>query len=307
MAFESDFPTHSATGRIIDDLALYGAASPAIEDDPLPEDRDFAGAAAALITHLGDMFDGTPLDRYVEDIGWGLVNVFHRRIERLERDLRDVEAEAKALIHSQDGSEVRSVELERATARARAIADHLGLFEEMQAAMAEEFANVTGSAWRPKSGTRKATALTSAILDAREFIAARRERDQDAKAPQGPIVLFSGGADWLDAGAVFRVLDKVRGQHPDMVLAHTAQEKGADLVAARWAETRKVDQIPCRPDFATFQKAAPFRRNDDMLALKPVLVVTFPGNGITLNLGQKAEKAGVSVIACGIHAQTAAA
>ncbi len=299
MAFESDFPTHSATGRILDDLSLFGAGAPAIEDDPLTEDRDFAGAAAALITHLGDMFDRTPLDRYVEDIGWGLVNVFHRRIERLERDLRDVEAEAKSLIQSQDGSEVRSVELERATARARAIADHLAVFEEMQAAMAQEFGNVTGSAWRPKSGTRKATALTSAILDAREFIAARRQREQDAKAPQGPIVLFSGGADWIDIDAVFRVLDKMRGRHPDMVLAHTAQEKGADLIAARWAEARKVDQIPCRPDFATFQKAAPFRRNDDMLALKPALVVTFPGNGITMNLGQKAEKAGVSVVACG--------
>lgn len=290
----------SATARIMNDLALFGAGKVAIEDDPLTEERSFAEGAAALVAHLAGMFDGSAMERHTEDLAWGLVNLFHRRIERLERDLRDCEATCKSLITAQDGSEVRSVELERATARAEALEAHIREFEAMLAAMAEEFANVAGSAWRPKSGVRRASpGLTAAVLDAREFIAARRRREQDAKAPTGPIVAFSGGADWTDVDAVFRILDKVHGRHPDMILAHSALDRGADLIASRWAEARKVDQIPCRPDFAKFQKAAPFKRNDAMIALGLAGCVVFPGNGITMNLAQKAENAGVPVIRCG--------
>jgi hypothetical protein len=290
----------SATARIMDDLALYGPGAIPIEDDPMPEARDFAGSVAGLVNTLADAFDASPLEAYTEDLAWGLVNLFHRRIDRLERDLADAETSCRALIAGQDGSEVRSVELERASAKASALADHIAEFEAMRERLAEEFTALTGSAWKPRSGSRKrGPGLTSAVIDARDFMAARRERALDALAPKGPLIGFSGGADWTDADAVFRVLDKIHGRHPDMVLAHTAQERGADLIAARWAETRQVDQIRFRPNFAKHLKAAPFRRNDEMIAAGLVGCVLFPGGGVTLNLGQKAEKAGVCVLRCG--------
>lgn len=290
----------SATARIMDDLALYGPGPIPIEDDPLPETRDFAACVAGLVNTIADAFDASPLEAHTEDLAWGLVNLFHRKIDRLERDLRDAETVCRAAIAEQDGSEVRSVELERATAKASALAEHIGEFEAMRDRLADEFAALTGSAWKPRSGSRKRQpGLTSAIIDARDFMSARRQRELDALAPKGPLIAFSGGADWTDADAVFRVLDKVHGRHPDMVLAHTAQDRGADLIASRWAEARKVDQIAFRPDFAKYFKAAPFRRNDAMIAAGLAGCVIFPGGGITLNLGQKAEKAGISVLRCG--------
>jgi hypothetical protein len=290
----------SVTGRIMDDLALYGPGPLPIEDDRLPETRDFAGSVAGLVNTIADAFDASPLEAYTEDLAWGLVNLFHRRIDRLARDLADAETQCRTLIGDQDGSEVRSVELERATARARALAEHIAEFEAMRDRLADEFAALTGSVWRPRSGSRKRRpGLTSAVIDARDFMAARRQREIDALAPKGPIIGFSGGADWIDVDAVFRVLDKVRARHPDMVLAHTAQVRGADLIAARWAEARGVDHVAFRPDFTKHFKAAPFRRNDEMIAAGLAGCVIFPGNGITLNLGQKAEKAGVSVLRCG--------
>ena len=293
----------SATARIMENLALYGPGPLPAEDDPLPAERDFAGAAAGLLGVIADAFDATPFEAYTEDLAWGLVNLFHRKAGRIERDLADAETACRRLIAAQDGSEVRSVELERASAKASALAGPVAEFEAMRDRLADEFAGLTGSAWKPRSGSRKARpGLTSAILDAQDFLAARRQRDLDARAPKGPLIGFSGGAVWTDADSVFRVLDKMRARHPDMVLAHTAQARGADLIAARWAETRGVDQVAFRPDFAKHLKAAPFRRNDEMIAAGLAACVVFPGNGVTLNLGQKAEKAGLFVLRCGMRA-----
>ena len=58
-------------------------------------------------------------------------------------------------------------------------------------------------------------------------------------------------------------------------------------------------KIVFKPDFARHRKAAPFKRNDMMVAAGLTGVVLFPGNGITPNLGQKADQAGVRVTRCG--------
>ncbi|PQA89245.1 DUF2493 domain-containing protein [Hyphococcus luteus] len=290
----------SPTARILENLALFGPGAIAPEDDPLDDNSDVAGAIEGLVTHAGDALQGTPLEAYADDIAWGLVNLFHRKADWLERDLREAESLCQSLIRSQDGSEARSVELERATQKARALAAHIGEFENMRDRLADEFAALTGSSWRPRSGVKKGRpGVTAAIIEARDFIDARRARECEARAPKGPLIAFSGGADWTDADAIFRVLDKVRARHPDMVLAHTAQARGADLVAARWADARKVDQVAFRPHFERHGRAAPFRRNDEMIAAGLAGCVIFPGNGVTLNLGQKAEKAGVFVLRCG--------
>ncbi len=293
-------PTQSATASIMDAMALYGPGPIPIEDDMIDQERPFPRMAAGLVSHLSDMFDGDALETHIPDLAWGMVNLFHRKCRKLEQDIGAQETQIKTLSAAQDGSEVKSVELEKATLKALALQDHLDEFEQMMDALMAEFRSVTGSSWKPKAGSRKAaSSLTSAMIDARDFTKARRAREQDQLAPEGPIVAFSGGADWTDIEAIHKTLDKVHGRHPDMILAHTAQERGADLIASRWAEAKGVHQIACRPDFASHQKAAPFRRNDDMIALGLTGVVLFPGNGITANLGQKAEKSKIAVYRCG--------
>lgn len=55
----------------------------------------------------------------------------------------------------------------------------------------------------------------------------------------------------------------------------------AELIAAKWADNRKVPQIAFKPDWTKNAKAAPFKRNDAMLDVMPVGVVIFPGTAIS--------------------------
>ena len=50
-----------------------------------------------------------------------------------------------------------------------------------------------------------------------------------------------------------------------------------------------------KPDWAKHAKAAPFKRNDQMLGIMPIGVIIFPGTGIQNNLADKARKMGIPV------------
>ena len=80
-----------------------------------------------------------------------------------------------------------------------------------------------------------------------------------------------------------------------MVLLHGGGP-GVEKVAASWTEARGVDQVVCRPDWSAHGKAAPFRRNDQLLNLLPKGVIAFPGSGITGNLVDKAKQLGIPVM-----------
>ena len=111
--------------------------------------------------------------------------------------------------------------------------------------------------------------------------------------PAGPKVAFTGGADFNDVTAIWAALDRVHSKHPDMVLLHGGSPKGAELIAAKWADARKVAQVAFKPDWTRHAKAAPFKRNDQMLDVLPIGVVVFPGTGIQDNLADKARKMGI--------------
>lgn len=288
----------SSTGHILEQMELYGIGPIPRENDPLIQTHA-AEMAPALLHHLFDMLDGSPMECYLESISWSLVNIFHRQTTRIDQDLRETQGEIQSLIKQQDGSEIKSVELEHAQARAESAGDHLECMNDIKAELVDCYAHLTGSSWKPKTGSRKSTSkLTASLIDAKDFMRVRKEKEAQDLNPDGPIIGFSGGADWTDTDHIFKTLDKVKNNNPDMILAHTALDRGADKIASRWAECRGVHQIACKPDFKTHMKAAPFKRNDVMIAMGLKGVVLFPGNGITQNLGQKAEKAGVSVLRC---------
>jgi hypothetical protein len=56
-----------------------------------------------------------------------------------------------------------------------------------------------------------------------------------------------------------------------------------------------VQQIVFKPDWVQHGKAAPFKRNDQMLEAMPIGVIVFPGSGISANLSDKARKLGIPV------------
>ena len=149
----------------------------------------------------------------------------------------------------------------------------------------------TGDVWRPRHGshTSKTGKLTSAAIDARDFRRARKDRETRAHLPDGTLIAVTGGKTCTDADAVWTTLDRTHAKHGDMVLLHGGGP-GIETVAAKWAEARGVDQLVCRPDWNARGKAAPFRRNDELLNLMPKGVIAFPGSGITGNLVDKARQ-----------------
>ena len=140
---------------------------------------------------------------------------------------------------------------------------------------------------------RRGTA--AAVIEAREHLRAIRQHEAEALSPEGSRVIIAGGPDFEDTETIYAALDKARDRLGDIVLVHGGLTRGTDRIAAIWARTRNIPQITCKPDFAAHGRAAPFRRNDDMLALTHRAVIIFPGNGISENVAQKAEVKGVPV------------
>ncbi|MBB4427220.1 hypothetical protein GGD66_005802 [Bradyrhizobium sp. CIR48] len=79
------------------------------------------------------------------------------------------------------------------------------------------------------------------------------------------------------------------------MLLHGGSPNGAELIAAKWADNRKVPQIAFRPDWTKHAKAAPFERNDAMPETLPIGVLYFPGTGIQDDLADKAKKLGIPI------------
>ena len=242
------------------------------------------------------MLTGTRLEDDLADLFWSFVNLFHRKIGRVEVELDRNEQAQRRSQTEQDGSEVKSVELERLIDQGKSLIERRNAFEFFRDHAAELFEAATGSAWRPLAGSMvNRRALTAAMIDSREFVAARRRADAEVLAPSGPRIAFTGGTDCNDHPRIWYALDKVRAKHPGMALLHGGSPRGAERIAACWADNRKVPQIVFKPDWTRHKNAAPFKRNDRMLEALPIGVVVFPGSGIAANLADKAKQLGIPV------------
>ena len=288
----------SPTDHLLSELQLYGYRPFQDEPDPrpLPEGDVVAGAIADIFDALITSMAETRLEPDLDEILWSTVNLFHRATARIERELDDNEQAQRRGQREQDGSEVKSVELERHIAEGQTLLERRDAFELMRDQAAEQFERHTRSSWRPRSGSKvNHRALTSAMIDSRDFLTARRRAETEVMLPTGPKVAFTGGLDVNDHRLIWETLDKVHAKHPDMVLLHGGSPKGAELIAAKWADTRKVPQVAFKPDWTKHAKAAPFKRNDAMLDVLPIGVIVFPGTGIQDNFADKARKLGIKL------------
>jgi hypothetical protein len=295
---DPEYHAASPTAHLLDELQLCGHRPGRDEPDPrpLPEPDAVCGQIGAAVEGLAVMLTGTRLEDDLPDLLWSFVNLFHRKIERIERDLDVNEQAQRKGQHEQDGSEVKSVELERLIAQGLTLIERRNAFEFARDHAAELFEIETGSAWRPRSGSMvNHRSLTASTIDSRDFITARRRADTEVLAPAGARIGFTGGAEYNDHLRIWEVLDKTRAKHPDMVLLHGGSPRGAERIAACWADSRKVPQVVFKPDWQREGRAAPFKRNDRLLDALPIGVIVFPGSGISANLADKAKKLGIPV------------
>lgn len=289
----------STTARVIDHLELYGFTPADGEPDPrpLPEEDDLATLVSGLFSSITEPLTDTALEPDIADLLWSITDLLHRKVTRLERELDTNEDRQRESQSLQDGSEIRSVDLEQLIEQGRSLLERRNSFEYLRDRAGEHFEAITGSAWRPRSGSVvNHKHLTSAYIDSRDFIAAKRIVETQLHLPVGTKIAFAGGTDFNDHEAVWAVLDHIHAKRPDMVLLHGGTPRGAEKIAAAWADNRKVPQIAFKPEWTRDGKAAPFLRNDRMLETLPAAVVIFPGSGITDNLADKARKMRIRVI-----------
>jgi hypothetical protein len=259
----------------------------------------------AVWSDLFALFPDTALEDDAEELGWAFVNLFHRAAQKRSGQIDRATDEIRSLIASGDGSEVHASQLENEIARAHAAEAAMLALESLRETAARLYLNETGHSWRPVGGSRAnhGTALTSAVVDGRDFLRARAEGRRKALMPEGTPVIFAGGRLSFStddqaktfAENVWDTLDKVREHVADLVLVHGGDTKGVDRLAASWAERRKVAQLTFSLDRRLGQRAG-FQRNERMLSLNPRYVVAFAGNGVLERLVIQAKEKGISVV-----------
>ena len=271
----------------------------------LPDPDAINHALAAIWSELFVLFPETAVEADAEEIAWGLVNLFHRAAAKRAARVDRATDEIRCLTATADGSEIHSTELERQIDRARAgEAAMLGL-EAFREAAAALYLKETGSSWRPAGGSRlnHSATLTSAVIDGREFLKARAETRRRAVLPVGTPVVFAGGRLSFPsneeaktfAANIWATLDRVRERVADLVLVHGGDSKGADRIAAAWAERRGIPQVAFGLDIRLGRRAG-FRRNEQMLSLAPRYLVAFPGTGVLERLVIEAKQRRIAVV-----------
>lgn len=290
----------SYTANILDRLETFGSVSREVKARwDAPEEETAQILMEHIIDNIGEAFAGTCLELDMADVLWNVVNVFHNKARKLENDLDANVMRQRDLAERQDGSEVASHELEEAHAAGLSLQKRVAAMETLRDFGAEVFAERTGDVWLPRSGSKTSgKALTAAVVDSKDFANARNVAKTQRLIPEGKKIIVSGGKN-ADVGRVYAVLDKTlqkfQGRQEKMVLLHGGA-KGAELIAAAWAQSRNVSQVVLKPDWKTHDRAAPFKRNDAMLETMPAGLVMFgKENGIHEQLLRGAKKIGVPV------------
>jgi hypothetical protein len=293
---DTHLQTRSPTAVVLEELQLYGHRPFADEPDPrpLPDSDAVRTAVADIFDALVSTLSDTRLEPDLEDLLWSTTNLFHRMATRTGRDLDSNEQAQKRAQRAQDGSEVRSVELETLIAEGLTQIERRNAYEALRDLAADLYETHLGQTWHPRAGSHvNRRTLTASLIDSRDHIAAKRRADLEPLLPQGTRIAFSGGLDCNDHGAIWAALDRVRTKHADMVLLHGGAPRGAERIAAAWADNCAVTQIVFKPDWTRHGKSAPFKRNDQLLYTLPVGLIVFPGSGITDNLADKARTIGI--------------
>src|SRR3546814_998000 len=93
----------SPTAHLLDELALYGHRPGQDEPDPrpLPEADAVRTELGAIVDGFAAMLTDTRLEDDLDDLLWSFVNLFHRKIDRIERDL-DANEQARSEEHTSE-------------------------------------------------------------------------------------------------------------------------------------------------------------------------------------------------------------
>ena len=297
-------------------IELYGLTEKGAEL-PIPEDHILTDhIVRETFEALLGQLRNTGLEAEIEPLAHGLATILQRRKIAIGKELDRTADKIGALAKSHDGSEIAETALEEAQGRFLQLREIVGAIETMSEAAAECYEVETGHAFIPASGSRASLRAqeTGAVFEAKQLLE-QHDRETAAKSKvEGVPLIVSGATDWTDVDLIFSTLDKVRERirqtrNQEIFLCHKGGRHGAEMIAARWARARGVPQARFDPRWSAHGRAAPFKCNDEMLddRFAATGVVLFGGNGVALNLGQKAEAKGMTVMRVADPAKKSAA
>ena len=286
----------------------FDVQAAALEDTrPHPPEAALVQLGHVLMTELIDLVGETALEDVQAILAESLIGAFHSAAGRIEREADRGRDRMRWLERDFDGSEMADTELQEATRQTRAFDVAQAAAELVRDAAAEAYTTMTGEVWTAWRGSRRGSFLTAAQLEAKSAIRAVERRRAGSAEPTGPVVAFRAApsADSAeDAQRIFDALNWAQSQWPELVLATTGA-KGGEKIAIRWAQQKHVTLLLARAEFDRHGKAAPFRANDDLLALEPMCCLTLAQSldaqrrdrshpfGPALNLAQQAEARGL--------------
>jgi hypothetical protein len=292
-------------------LTHYEAQAAKLGNDlPHPAEDALTQVGSGIMNEVLDLLTGTALENHIDTIAEALIGGLHSACQRIERDAERARDDLRRAHRDFDGSEISDNQIQEFTAKAFEADVSVMAIEMMRSSAAETYTVGTGNVWQPWKGSVKATRVTAATIDARDALRSMKARANAATDPGAQVVLFRGSQranTAVDAMRIYDALNWAKTKFPDMALAATPL-KGAEALALKWAKDNGVRTVLSRPNFDKFSRAAPFRANDEMLEMEPVLVLTLAASlddtqtenapfGPAANLGQKAEAAGVKHIA----------
>jgi len=291
-----------------DALTRFESQALQLEDSrPYPPEDALQQLGHGLMNELLDLVVETPLEDFGGLICEALIGAFHSAAQRIEREADKARDGLNALLRDFDGSEVLDVEIQDATRTARAADVATLALEIVRDAASASYTLSTGEVWCPWKGNIRGSRITAAQIEARDALRARRAEKHAAASPGAVIVAFRAAPQANtaeDASRIFDALNWALAQWPAMALA-TSGAKGGEKLAIRWAQQKRVTLVLAKANFDRDGRAAPFRANDEMLALDPVCVLTLANTlnaarateskpfGPALNLAQKAAEKGV--------------
>lgn len=279
-------------------IELFGLTENGTDDLIIPNDDELRDQIVleAFDTLIGGL-QGTGLASEIEPLAHGFATLLNRRATLLAAQADKIKRKIHGLIEAQDGSEVAEMELDKTTRNFETLWEKSEAMKIMAEKAAQCYEIETGQAYTPVTGNRttRDAKASGAVFEAKELLN-RHDRETAARnTVDGPKIAITGDADAIDCREIYRILDQTLAKYPDMVLCHKGHQKGVERMAATWARNHKVNQVLFRPNWAGHGKSAPFKANDAIIGAKPIGVLIFGGNGVALNLGQKAEERGIKV------------
>ena len=280
-----------------DEIELFGLTENGSDDLPIPNDDELQGRAVgeAFEALIGTL-QGTGLASEVEPLAHAFATMLQRRAVSLDQAADRQKVKARALIETQDGSEIAEQELDQTTRLYTILQEKADALKVMAECAAQHYESETGEHYTPVTGDRttRRAMETGAVFEAKKLLDASDRAEAERNRVTGTFIAVAGDADWIESAPIWKRLDAARDRCPDMVLCHKGS-RGAEKIAAAWARARKVPQVMFRPNWPAHNRRAPFLANDEMLKARIRGVILFGAGGIGLNLAEKAEAKGLHV------------